>query len=166
MAPMSDERATEPTEPRYGRLRSDLRRWVDTNPHDPGVTLAELFAYLADVIGTYQDRVAAESRLGSSRFIGIRLQEGRVTVDADWNDQPDQPRRFGLYRGVVIDSVDPLGKGRLRVEVPNVTASAQPWALPSLGPGTTPALPAPGAIVWVAFEEGDVDRPVWLGVVP
>jgi uncharacterized protein involved in type VI secretion and phage assembly len=22
------------------------------------------------------------------------------------------------------------------------------------------------AIVWVAFEEGDVDRPVWIGVVP
>jgi hypothetical protein len=166
MAPMPDERRPDDANGPYRRLQSDLHRWVDTNPHDPGITLAQLFAYLADVLGTYQDHAAGEAGGGSSRFIGIRLQQGRVTVDSDWHEQPDQPRRFGLYRGVVVDHVDPLGKGRLRVEVSTVTGSAQSWALPSLGPGTTAPLPAPGAIVWVAFEEGDVDRPVWIGVVP
>jgi hypothetical protein len=163
---MPDEPRPDAANGPYGRLRSDLRRWVDANPHDPGITMAELFAYLADVIGTYQDRVAAESGLGSSRFIGIRLQEGRVTVDTDWEEGTDRPRRFGLHRGVVVDNVDPLGKGRLRVEVPTVTGSVLPWALPSRDPGASPEVPAPGSMVWIAFEEGDVDRPVWLGVVP
>jgi hypothetical protein len=41
--------------------------WSDTPMHDPGITLVELFAYLADVLTYYQDRTAAESYLQTDR---------------------------------------------------------------------------------------------------
>jgi len=71
---------------------------------------------------------------------------------------------YGVYRGVVTDSNDPLGSGRVRVSVP--TVSAESWALVAL-----PAIVGPsakfqtGATVIVAFEQGDAARPVVLGRV-
>ncbi len=67
----------------------------------------------------------------------------------------------GRYQGRVVDDQDPLSEHRLRVMVPEVWGdNAESWAKPSLPPGST-AIPAVGDYVWVTFETGDSDLPIW-----
>ncbi len=75
---------------------------------------------------------------------------------------------FGKYRGKVEDNVDPLQQGRLRVSVPAVLGEGNVgWAMPCVpyaGPGVGSfALPPVGANVWVEFEAGHPDHPIWTG---
>lgn len=76
---------------------------------------------------------------------------------------------YGKYRGKVADNVDPLGQGRLCVTVPDVKGLLpKMWARPcvqSAGPlmGTYVCPPPIGAGVWVEFENGNPDKPVWVG---
>jgi uncharacterized protein involved in type VI secretion and phage assembly len=80
------------------------------------------------------------------------------------------PRRqyFGKYRGTVINNVDPMQSGRLLVQVPDVLGLAtSSWAMGSF-PVTGKqmgfwAIPQIGTGVWVEFEQGDVDHPIWTG---
>lgn len=77
-------------------------------------------------------------------------------------------RFYGKYRGMVLNNVDPLGQGRLQVQVPDVAGLAPAtWAMPcvplaGLQNGMM-ALPIPGSGVWVEFEQGDPDHPLWVG---
>jgi phage tail-like protein len=52
-------------------LRTVVRRhdpgWTGTHDADPGITLLELQAWIADVMSAYQDRIAAESELVTAR---------------------------------------------------------------------------------------------------
>ena len=75
---------------------------------------------------------------------------------------------WGKYRASVVDNTDPMRLGRLTLQVPDVLGSqASTWALPcfpvaGLQMGIF-ALPPVGALVWVEFERGDPDYPVWTG---
>jgi Type VI secretion system/phage-baseplate injector OB domain len=110
-------------------------------------------------------RIRYRSGLGASgnrnRFAGVRLQEGRVVIDADWN-QPDGDF-CGIYRAVVTDAADPLLMRRVRVLVPEVTGEDSVWAMACLPLGASDEIPSAGDALWVAFESGDPDRPVWIG---
>ena len=75
---------------------------------------------------------------------------------------------YGKYRGTVVNNVDPMLTGRIQAIVPDVSAVAPTsWAMPcfpvagiqtgSLG------VPPVGAGVWIEFERGDPDYPVWTG---
>jgi uncharacterized protein involved in type VI secretion and phage assembly len=75
---------------------------------------------------------------------------------------------YGKYRGVVTDSQDPSGQGRIRARVPDVLGEVETgWALPCVpyaGDGSgTYLVPEPGTHVWIEFEAGDVSRPIWSG---
>jgi hypothetical protein len=59
---------------------------------------------------------------------------------------------------VVTDNVDPMDLYRLGVVVPDVYGESPVWAAP-LNNGD--ALPSIGDLVWVSFENGDTDYPVW-----
>ena len=79
-------------------------------------------------------------------------------------------RYHGKYRGLVVDNADPEQLGRLRVRVPSVLGDAVVggWALPCVPYGGMAdqgllAIPEKGAGVWVEFEEGDLEFPVWVG---
>ncbi|WP_118136106.1 phage baseplate assembly protein V [Oceanicella sp. SM1341] len=78
-----------------------------------------------------------------------------------------QDRFFGKYRGEVVNNTDPEKRGRLEVLVPNVMGPQAVWALPCVpyaGPGEGFfALPPAGAKLWVEFEGGDTNFPVWTG---
>jgi uncharacterized protein involved in type VI secretion and phage assembly len=79
------------------------------------------------------------------------------------------PEFYGKYRGKVTDNQDPLNIGRIRAEVPDVTGEGQEtgWALPCAPFGGNGmgffALPSTGAGVWIEFEQGDIDYPIWSG---
>jgi len=74
---------------------------------------------------------------------------------------------YGKYRGQVRNNLDPLNIGRIEVSVPAVLGDGQGWATPCVpyaGPGVGLfALPPVGAAVWVEFENGDPDYPIWAG---
>jgi uncharacterized protein involved in type VI secretion and phage assembly len=75
---------------------------------------------------------------------------------------------FGKYRGTVTDIQDPLFMNRIRAKVPDVMGDQESgWAMPCLpfagsGMGFF-ALPKVGAGVWIEFEHGDPDYPIWAG---
>jgi uncharacterized protein involved in type VI secretion and phage assembly len=80
------------------------------------------------------------------------------------------PRRlfFGKYRGKVKENQDPYRQGRIQVSVPTVLGEGQVnWALPCApfaGPGVGFfAIPPKEANVWVEFEGGDPNHPIWCG---
>ena len=79
-----------------------------------------------------------------------------------------ETRFFGKYRGVVRNNVDPESRGRLQVVVPEVRGEAVlDWALPCspyAGDGVGFfALPPVGANVWVEYEAGNLQMPIWAG---
>jgi len=75
---------------------------------------------------------------------------------------------YSLYPGKVADNNDPQKQGRLKVRVEQITDNQviDNWAYPVAALGNGGAflsLPKVGELVWVAFEQGDVRYPLWLG---
>lgn len=75
---------------------------------------------------------------------------------------------FGKYRGIVTDVDDPSNQCRIRATVPAVLGEqACGWALPAApfagdGHGMV-MLPKVGSGVWIEFEAGRLDNPIWSG---
>jgi uncharacterized protein involved in type VI secretion and phage assembly len=75
---------------------------------------------------------------------------------------------YGKYRGTVTDNKDPLMIGRVKARVPDVMGDQESgWAMPCAPFGGSGvgffAIPATGAGVWIEFEHGDPDYPIWCG---
>lgn len=74
---------------------------------------------------------------------------------------------YGKYRGKVTDNTDPMVSGRVQVSVPGVLGTATAWAMPCTpfaGSGVGfYAIPPVGADVWVEFEGGNPEAPIWAG---
>jgi hypothetical protein len=74
---------------------------------------------------------------------------------------------YGKYRGKVVDPVDPLQLGRIVALVPAISEMPLSWASPAVpyagkGVGFF-AIPPVGANVWIEFEGGDANYPIWTG---
>jgi uncharacterized protein involved in type VI secretion and phage assembly len=80
----------------------------------------------------------------------------------------DGQKYYGKYRGTVLNNIDPLQIGRLMVQVPDVSnLIPSSWAMPcfpisgkQMGAYMIPQI---GAGVWVEFEQGNPDYPIWSG---
>jgi uncharacterized protein involved in type VI secretion and phage assembly len=77
-------------------------------------------------------------------------------------------RFYGKFRGVVSDNQDPLMQGRVRARVTDVMGEDESgWAMPAAPFGGDQmgffAIPSVGAGVWIEFEHGDPDYPIWSG---
>lgn len=75
---------------------------------------------------------------------------------------------LGKYRGTVIDNLDPLQIGRLLVQVPDVSnVLPSTWAMPCVPVAGIQsgcfAVPPVGSGVWIEFEQGNSDYPIWTG---
>ena len=75
---------------------------------------------------------------------------------------------FGKYRGTVLQNVDPEQRGRIQAMVPDVAGLLpSSWAMPCVPIAGKQSgswmVPQIGAGVWIEFEQGDPDYPIWTG---
>jgi hypothetical protein len=83
-------------------------------------------------------------------------------------DTNSSEKFYGKYRGTVINNIDPLRMGRIQVIVPDISITpllswampCVPWAGPQMGIYVVPLVEAG---VWIEFEQGDIDYPIWVG---
>jgi len=84
------------------------------------------------------------------------------------NCNGDTQKLFGKYRAVVIDNIDPFELGRVQFEAPAALGiDILSWAVPCV-PYAGPevgfyAIPPIGASIWIEFEGGNPDFPIWVG---
>jgi uncharacterized protein involved in type VI secretion and phage assembly len=82
---------------------------------------------------------------------------------------PAQKKRYyGKYQGQVINNLDDKQMGRVQVTVPAVTGEQiSTWAMPCVPAAGIQAglfiVPAIGSKVWIEYEQGDPDYPIWTG---
>jgi len=87
----------------------------------------------------------------------------------DSSSQDD--KYYGVYQGTITINQDPMLRGRVQVTVPDVHSFVPTtWVEPSVplaGPTGPPMgvymVPPPGAGVWIMFQHGDPNKPVWMG---
>lgn len=77
-------------------------------------------------------------------------------------------RFYGKYRGLVVENIDPEQIGRVLVQVPDVLGLIpSTWAMPCVPAAGIQSgcfvVPPIGSQVWVEFEQGDPDYPIWTG---
>jgi Type VI secretion system/phage-baseplate injector OB domain len=77
-------------------------------------------------------------------------------------------RYYGKYRGTVVENIDPEQIGRVLVMVPDVLGiTPSSWAMPCVAAAGIQSgmfiVPPIGSGVWVEFEQGDPDYPIWTG---
>lgn len=80
----------------------------------------------------------------------------------------DPKRFYGKYRGIVVENVDPQLLGRIMAIVPDVSNLVpSTWAMPCVPIASKAAgvyvVPQIGAGVWIEYEHGDPDYPIWVG---
>jgi uncharacterized protein involved in type VI secretion and phage assembly len=79
-----------------------------------------------------------------------------------------EPQKYyGKYRGTVVNNLDPLQIGRIQVIVPDLGITPSSWAMPCFPLAGKQMgvyyIPQVGSGVWVEFEHGDPDYPIWTG---
>jgi hypothetical protein len=83
------------------------------------------------------------------------------------SDGANGKKYLGKYRGMVTQNVDPERRGRLQVSVSDVSIIPGTWAMPCVpiaGPQMGMfVIPPVNAGVWVEFEQGDSNYPIWVG---
>ena len=75
---------------------------------------------------------------------------------------------YGKYRAKVVDINDPEKRGRIRVMCPKIlreykSAWCEPCIPVAFDLGGDFALPKINEFVWVEFESGDVNKPIYTG---
>lgn len=84
-----------------------------------------------------------------------------MVFDPDLNRHVN--KYYGKYSGTVTDNSDPDNMGRIQVTVPAVLGEEhEVTARPCLPYGHF-FVPPVGAQVWVEFEAGDPEHPLWVG---
>jgi uncharacterized protein involved in type VI secretion and phage assembly len=79
-----------------------------------------------------------------------------------------QNKYYGKHRATVVNNVDPEQRGRIQAIVPDVLGmTPSSWAMPCFPIAGkqqgTYFIPQVGAGVWIEFENGDADYPIWTG---
>jgi hypothetical protein len=77
-------------------------------------------------------------------------------------------RFYGKYRATVVNNLDPEQRGRIQAMVPTVSnVMLTNWAMPCVPMAGKEQgvfmVPQIGAGVWIEFEGGDPDKPIWVG---
>jgi len=82
---------------------------------------------------------------------------------------PAAPNRYyGKYRATVLQNIDPEQRGRLMAQVPDVLGELpSSWAMPCVPAAGIQSgvfiVPPIGSSIWMEFEQGNPDYPIWTG---
>ena len=85
------------------------------------------------------------------------------------SDVNSGPKKFyGKYRGLVVANLDPMQIGRIMAQVPDVLGEIpSSWAMPCVPVAGIQSgafmVPPVGSQVWMEFEQGNPDYPIWTG---
>jgi len=84
------------------------------------------------------------------------------------NESESLKQYYGKYRGTVFNNVDPEQRGRIMAFVPDVLGlTPSSWAMPCVPiagkQNGVYVVPKIGDGVWIEFEQGDPDYPIWVG---
>ncbi len=72
---------------------------------------------------------------------------------------------LGKYRGTVVNNIDLERRNRIQAIVPDISSVIPTsWAEACMPPGHA-YIPMIGAGVWIEFEQGDPDYPIWSGSI-
>ena len=74
--------------------------------------------------------------------------------------------QVGIYRATVLNTQDPMRRGRVQLMIPGASHPISGWAEACLSPGTSIASVKVGDDGWAMFEGGDISNPVFLGIRP
>lgn len=93
---------------------------------------------------------------------------GLFDQDQEEDDLSPPEKYYGKYRGIVINNIDLPPQGRIQVIVPDVSELLPTtWAMPCVPVGWKQmgflSVPPVGSEVWVEFEQGNPDKPIWTG---
>lgn len=69
----------------------------------------------------------------------------------------------GVYRAIVVNNNDPQKQRRLQVELSTALGNSTDWIWPMEPSNISTEVPAIGQGVWVHFQAGDHEYPVWFG---
>ncbi|ARU62629.1 putative baseplate assembly protein [Tumebacillus avium] len=88
-------------------------QWTDENPHDPGITMVELFSHLSEMQQYYLNRVTVKNELKFLRMMGIHLEQAdsaRVDVSFAQADKPQWMPQGTKLRGLnePFETTEPL----------------------------------------------------------
>jgi hypothetical protein len=89
-----------------------------------------------------------------------------VATSPSTNSNPQ--RFYGKFRGLVVDNLDPMQIGRITAQIPDVLGETpSTWAMPCVPAAGIQAgcfcVPPIGSQVWMEFEQGNPDYPIWIG---
>jgi hypothetical protein len=89
-------------------------------------------------------------------------------LDSQEDDLSPPQSFYGKYRATVLNNVDPMFQGRIQVLVPDVSDFLPTtWAMPCVPIGWKQmgflSVPPITSEVWIEFEQGNPDKPIWTG---
>lgn len=82
--------------------------------------------------------------------------------------ESNKEKYYGKFRGTVTSIDDPQKMGRLKANVPSINGSYETgWCLPCFpyagDDHCCQLMPHVGDVVWIEFERGDLEYPIWVG---
>lgn len=103
-----DRRFDDLVEAGRSRLPSLAPTWTDYNAHDPGITLMELLAFVAEAQMYSLARMRRDERAGYAALAGLAKQGPLPARGALWPDRDDPSSPFLSYQQPVVIEPDAL----------------------------------------------------------
>jgi hypothetical protein len=126
--------------------------------------LFAMLLFLPGLIHAGKSELPTNPYLPMKTYPRVQMTPGPVQLDDDWNENNFNSDPFcSIYRGVVTNNTDPSSLMRLQVQVPSVLGNQMVWAQPCIPIGASVVLPDIGKGVWIMFENGNPNSPVWMG---
>ena len=102
-------------------------------------------------------------RLNILGFAALRNRHRSTTA---MNKTEQMEKYYGKFRGLVRNNIDPMGRGRIQADVPSISGMVPSWCMPCVPYAQDireSAIPPVGTTVWIEFERGELDYPIWSG---